>query len=100
MNSAVYEATKAAVGNFTRTFACYGAPRGVLVNSVAPGGMRTPMLTEETGPEILVKVESDIPVGRLADPEVVAHLVAHLASDKNTYASGATFDVNGGAVMP
>jgi NAD(P)-dependent dehydrogenase (short-subunit alcohol dehydrogenase family) len=62
--------------------------------------MRTPMLTEQTPPELLVAVERDIPVGRLAAPEEVAGLVAFLASEQNTYASGATFDVNGGVVMP
>jgi NAD(P)-dependent dehydrogenase (short-subunit alcohol dehydrogenase family) len=100
LTSAIYEATKAAVGNFTRTFARYGAPLGILVNSVAPGGMRTPMLTVGTPPELLKKVEADIPVGRLAEPDEVAGVIAYLASASNTYASGATFDVNGGVVMP
>jgi NAD(P)-dependent dehydrogenase (short-subunit alcohol dehydrogenase family) len=100
LTSAVYEATKGAVANFTKTFARYAAPRGVLINSVAPGGMRTPMLTAETPPELLATVERDIPVGRLAEPHEVAGLVAWLASDRNTYASGASFDVNGGVVMP
>jgi len=100
LTSAIYEATKGALGNFTRTFARYGAPRGILVNSVAPGGMRTPMLTSETPAELLAEVERDIPVGRLAEPDEVAAVVAHLASEQNTYASGATFDVNGGVVMP
>jgi NAD(P)-dependent dehydrogenase (short-subunit alcohol dehydrogenase family) len=100
LTSAVYEATKGALGNFTRTFARYGAPRGILVNSVAPGGMRTPMLTAETPPELLVEVEADIPAGRLAEPGEVASFVAFLAGERNTYASGATFDVNGGVVMP
>jgi NAD(P)-dependent dehydrogenase (short-subunit alcohol dehydrogenase family) len=100
LTSAVYEATKGAVGNFTRTFARYGAPRGILVNSVAPGGMRTPMLARETPAELLAVVERDIPVGRLAEPEEVAGVIAYLAGEENTYVSGATFDVNGGVVMP
>jgi acetoacetyl-CoA reductase len=100
LTSAIYEATKAAVGNFTRTFARHGAPLGILVNSVAPGGMRTPMLTVGTPPELLKRVEADIPMGRLAEPEEVAGAVAYLASAANSYASGATFDVNGGVVTP
>jgi NAD(P)-dependent dehydrogenase (short-subunit alcohol dehydrogenase family) len=100
LTSAIYEATKAAVGNFTRTLARYGAPRGILVNSVAPGGMRTPMLTDETPADVLAAVERDIPIGRLAEPGEVAGLVAYLASEECTYASGATFDVNGGVVTP
>lgn len=100
LTSVVYEATKAAVGNFTRTFARYGAPRGILVNSVAPGGMRTQMLTDETPADLLARAVQDIPLGRLAEPEEVAAVVAHLAGEANSYASGATFDVNGGVVMP
>lgn len=100
LTSALYEATKGAIGNFSRTFATYAGPRGILVNCVAPGNMRTPMLTSQTPPELLVTVEQDIPVGRLAEPQEVAGAVAYLASDENTYASGATFDVNGGVVMP
>ncbi|MDQ2698800.1 MAG: SDR family oxidoreductase, partial [Actinomycetota bacterium] len=100
LTSAIYEATKAAVGNFTRTFARYGAPRGILINSVAPGGMRTPMLTVGTPADLLRKVEADIPLGRLAEPHEVAGVIAYLASAENAYAVGATFDVNGGVVMP
>jgi NAD(P)-dependent dehydrogenase (short-subunit alcohol dehydrogenase family) len=98
--SAVYEATKAAVANFTKTLARYAATRGVLINTVAPGGMRTPMLTAETPPELLRQVEADIPIGRLAEPDEVASLIVYLASGENTYASGAAFDVNGGVAMP
>jgi acetoacetyl-CoA reductase len=100
LTSAVYEATKAAVGNLTKTLARYAGPRGVLINSVAPGGMRTPMLTAETPPDLLEVVERDIPLGRLAEPGEIAALVAWLASEENTYASGASFDANGGVVMP
>lgn len=100
LTSAVYEASKAAVTNFTKTLARYAGPRGILVNAVAPGGMRTPMLTQQTPPELLAQVEADIPLGRLAEPSEIAHLVAHLAGPDNSYASGATFDVNGGVVTP
>jgi 3-oxoacyl-[acyl-carrier protein] reductase len=100
LTSALYEASKAAVMSFTKTFARYAGPRGILVNAVAPGGMRTPMLTEQTPPELLEVVEQDIPLGRLAEPAEIAGLIAYLAGEENTYASGATFDVNGGVVTP
>jgi NAD(P)-dependent dehydrogenase (short-subunit alcohol dehydrogenase family) len=100
LTSALYEASKAAVMSFTKTFARYAGPCGILVNAVAPGGMRTPMLTEQTPPELLQFVEQDIPLGRLAEPGEVAGLIVYLASEENTYASGATFDVNGGVVTP
>lgn len=96
LTSAVYESTKGAIHNFTKTLARSLAPKGILVNSVAPGGMMTRMILAETPPEVLEGVMADIPLRRLAEPEEVAEFVAFLASDRNTYASGASFDVNGG----
>ena len=100
MTSALYEASKGAVTVFTKMFAKYGASRGILVNAVCPGAMRTPMLMSETSPEIVRAFESRIPLGRLAEPEEVARVVVFLAGDQVTYVTGATFDVNGGVVMP
>lgn len=100
MTSALYEASKGAITVFTKMFAKYGASRGVLVNSVCPGAMRTAMLMDETSPEIVKAFESRIPLGRLADPEEVARVVVFLAGDEVSYITGATFDVNGGLVMP
>jgi NAD(P)-dependent dehydrogenase (short-subunit alcohol dehydrogenase family) len=68
LTSALYEATKAAVMSFTKTFARYAGPRGILVNAVAPGGMRTPMLTEQTPPDLLALVERDIPLAGSPSP--------------------------------
>jgi NAD(P)-dependent dehydrogenase (short-subunit alcohol dehydrogenase family) len=99
LTSAVYESTKGAIHHFTKTLARSLAPHGILVNSVAPGGMLTRMILDETPPEVLAGVMQDIPLRRLAEPAEVAEFVAFLASDHNTYASGASFDVNGGAAM-
>ena len=99
LTSAVYECTKGAIHNFTKTLARSLAPKGILVNSVAPGGMLTRMILDETPPEVLEGVMQDIPLRRLAEPAEVAEVVAFLASDRNTYASGASFDVNGGIAM-
>jgi NAD(P)-dependent dehydrogenase (short-subunit alcohol dehydrogenase family) len=99
LTSAVYECTKGAIHNFTKTLARSLAPKGILVNSVAPGGMLTRMILDETPPEVLEGVMADIPLRRLAEPAEVGEVVAFLASDRNTYASGASFDVNGGIAM-
>jgi NAD(P)-dependent dehydrogenase (short-subunit alcohol dehydrogenase family) len=99
ISSAVYEATKGAVHNFTKTLARSVAKDGILVNSVAPGGMRTRMLTDQTPAELLVEVEKDIPLGRLAEPDEVASMIVYLASARNTYATGGGFDVNAGVAM-
>jgi NAD(P)-dependent dehydrogenase (short-subunit alcohol dehydrogenase family) len=72
----------------------------VLVNSVAPGAMRTRMILDETPADVLRAVERDIPIGRLAEPAEVARVVAFLASDLNGYVTGAMYDVNGGVAMP
>lgn len=100
ITSALYEATKGAVEVFTKTFARCAAPRGILVNAVAPGVMRTPMITDETPPEVLESFIGTVPIGRMAEPEEVAEVVAFLASDELTYVVGATIDVNGGLAMP
>jgi 3-oxoacyl-[acyl-carrier protein] reductase len=99
LTSAVYEATKGAIHNLTKTLARSLAPKGILVNSVAPGAMATRMILDETPPDVLAEVEADIPVRRLAQPAEVAEVVAFLASERATYASGASFDVNGGMAM-
>jgi 3-oxoacyl-[acyl-carrier protein] reductase len=99
LTSAVYECTKGAIHNLTKTLARTLAPQGILVNSVAPGGMATRMILAETPPEVLEGVMADIPLRRLAEPAEVAEFVAFLAGDRNSYASGASFDVNGGVAM-
>ena len=100
ITSALYEATKGAVEVFTKTFARYAAPKGILVNAVAPGAMRTPMITDETPVDVLDAFVATIPAGRIAEPDEVAHVVAFLTSDDASYVVGATFDVNGGLAMP
>lgn len=100
MTSVVYEATKGAVAVLTKMFARYGAPRGVLVNTVCPGAMKTRMLLEETPPELVQYSLSQIPLNRLADPIEVARMVAWLVSDEASYTTGATFNIVGGRVMP
>jgi 3-oxoacyl-[acyl-carrier protein] reductase len=99
MTSAIYEATKGGVHNFTKTLARAVAADGILVNSVAPGAMRTRMLTAKTPPAILEEVARDIPLGHLAEPREVAEMIVYLVSDRNSYATGGSFDVNGGMAM-
>jgi 3-oxoacyl-[acyl-carrier protein] reductase len=100
MTSAPYEGSKGAVSVFTKMLAKHGAAKGILVNSVCPGGMRTPMLLDGTPEDVVRQVEARIPMGRLADPVEVANIIAWLTSDRSSYATGATFDINGGLVMP
>jgi 3-oxoacyl-[acyl-carrier protein] reductase len=100
MTSALYEASKGAVSVFTKMFAKWGAQKGVLVNALCPGGMRTAMLLDATPPDVVRQVEARIPLGRLADPVEMARAIVFLVGDEASYVCGATFDVNGGLVMP
>lgn len=94
-----YSATKHAVVGLTRSVALEVARLGIRVNSVCPGAMVTPMLTEADlsplGDVDLGAIVNQIPIGRPADPAEVAQVVAFLASDAASYCAGAEFVVDG-----
>lgn len=93
-----YCATKAAILGLTRSWAREFAP-DILVNTVAPGPVDTPMLSiESMSPEWRDK-ETDIPLGRVGRPEEIASVIAFLAGPEATFITGQTFSPNGGAVM-
>ena len=95
----VYAASKAAIISMTKGFARHHAPDGILVNAVAPGAVDT-RLIRMLPPEDQQATVDVIPLKRLAAPEEIARVVLFLASDANTYITGATTDVNGGSFMP
>lgn len=100
MTSIVYESTKGAVSVFTKMFANYGADKGILVNTVCPGGMKSRLNTTAfTNPDVLRMTLDQVPLNRLCEPIEVGRMVAWLVSEENTYATGATFDIIGGRVM-
>ena len=95
----VYAASKAAIISMTKGFARHHAPDGILVNAVAPGAVDT-RLIRMLPPEDQQATVDVIPLKRLAAPVEIARTVLFLASDANTYITGATTDVNGGSFMP
>ena len=97
-NSSIYSGTKGAVTMFTKSLARELAADNILVNCVAPGLMDTDLM-RNLPPERIAALTEQIPLKHLADPEEIAKAIAFLASDDNSYATGATFDVNGGWVM-
>lgn len=93
-----YSAAKAGVVGFTKSLAREVGNRGITVNAVAPGFIDTDMtrtLSESQRSELL----SDIPLGRLGDPDDIAQAVLYLASPAASYVTGVTLHVNGGMYM-
>ncbi|ARQ06701.1 3-oxoacyl-[acyl-carrier-protein] reductase [Macrococcoides canis] len=93
-----YVAAKAGVEGMTKTFAREFASRGIRVNAVAPGFIKSDM-TDVLDDSLVQTMKSQIPLGEMGQPEDVAHMVAFLASDKAQYITGQTFHVNGGMFM-
>lgn len=93
-----YSAAKAGLHGFTMAVAQELAAKGVMVNSVSPGYVKTDM-TDAIPTEILDSIVSQVPVGRLATPEEIAYTVCFLTDDRNTYMTGANLPVNGGMYM-
>ena len=94
----VYNASKAAVDHLTRSLAVEWIGRGVRVNAIAPGYMRTEMTRGaiETEAEWVRQWLAHIPAGRMGEPDDLAGLVVFLASDASRYVVGATVVIDGG----
>jgi 2-dehydro-3-deoxy-L-rhamnonate dehydrogenase (NAD+) len=96
--AAAYSASKAAVIALTKAIGKDVAGTGVLVNSIAPAVIDTPMLGDMTQDHIDYMV-ARIPLGRIGKAEEVAHLAAFLASEEMAFATGACFDLSGGRAV-
>ena len=93
---APYAATKAAIANFTASLAQLLGPKGIRVNSVAPGPIWTPLIPSTMPPEKVENFGSDTPLGRAGQPAELAPAYVLLASDDGSYISGARVPVTGG----
>lgn len=98
--TAPYSAAKAGVELLTRSMAIDYARENIRVNCILPGSTETPLmwlgLTEEEIPGARAVVESEVPVGRIADPIEIARAVWFLASDEASFVTGASLAVDGG----
>lgn len=89
-----YSAAKAGLGSLTRTLAGHAGPRGVRVNLVAPGTVRTPAWSGRGA--ALDAVSRLYPLGRVGEPEDIAAAVTFLASSDAAWITGVTLPVDGG----
>ena len=95
---AAYGATKAGISGLVRSLAVEWGPRGVTVNAVGPGIIKTPltMAYMDQFPERVMATIEHTPLRRLGEPEDVADVVTFLASDKARFITGQTIFVDGG----
>jgi NAD(P)-dependent dehydrogenase (short-subunit alcohol dehydrogenase family) len=94
--SSIYASTKAALRSLTETLAVELGPRGIRVNAVAPGLIRTPMTALAQTDARDAWIRSHTPLGRWGDPEDVADVVGFLASPASRFMTGTTLVVDGG----
>lgn len=91
-----YTDTKFAVRGMTKAAAMECSHYGIRVNSVHPGVIETPMVTQGDAVEAIKEFAKHIPLKRMAQPEEVTNLVLFLASDESSYSTGSEFIVDGG----
>lgn len=98
VGQANYAASKAGIIGLTKTVARELGPRGIQVNAVAPGFIKTQM-TRDLSEEICNNILTQIPLKRFGDPEDVANAVVFLASSRAAYITGQVIVVDGGMAM-
>ncbi|RZI39920.1 acetoacetyl-CoA reductase [Herbaspirillum sp. HC18] len=94
-----YSAAKAGLHGFTKALALEVASKGITVNTVSPGYLRTKMVMKVPKEILETKIIPEIPVGRLGEPDEIAGLVAYLCSEDAGYVTGANIAINGGQHM-
>jgi 3-oxoacyl-[acyl-carrier protein] reductase len=93
-----YVTTKAGMIGFCKSLAKEVATRGITVNCVSPGFIETDMTNKLTEAQ-KDQISKNIPTAKMGSPEDIAYAVSFLASDKASYITGETLNVNGGLFM-
>ena len=98
----VYSASKAAVRNFARSWILDLKDRGIRINTLSPGPIRTPGLVELAGPDaaqqqgLVDYLAAQVPLGRVGDPDEIAKAAVFLASDDSSFVNGIELFADGG----
>ncbi len=93
-----YSAAKAGMHGFTKALALEVARSGITVNTISPGYVATDMIAA-VSEDIRNKILAEIPMGRFAEADEIARVVAFLADPLNGYITGANISINGGHYM-
>lgn len=96
---ASYGSSKAAVNHLTRNIAFDLGSRGIRVNAIAPGAIRTDALASVLTPEVETAMLRHTPLGRLGEAEDIAHAALFLCSRASSWISGQVLTVSGGGVQ-
>ena len=91
----VYAASKAAIRSFVRTWTTDLKDRRIRSNVVSPGPINTPLANPQS-PDVIARIVSTIPMGRMGDPDEVAKVALFLASDDSSFVTGIELFVDGG----
>ncbi len=94
-----YAAAKSALSGFVKSWARELAPYNIMVNAVAPGLLETDLTRASLGLERIRKMESEVPLGRLAQPLEISYAVAWLASAEADFMTGQVIAPNGGVTI-
>jgi NAD(P)-dependent dehydrogenase (short-subunit alcohol dehydrogenase family) len=91
----IYAASKAAIRSFVRTWTMDLKDRRIRSNVVSPGPISTP-LTSRQSPDVIARIVSTVPMGRMGEPHEVAKAALYLASDDSSFVTGIELFVDGG----
>ncbi len=99
-NFSIYSASKAAVRSLARSWALEVSDRGIRINVVSPGPVRTPglggLVAEADRQGLFDALAVSVPLGRLGEPEEIGRTVVFLASDESSFINAAEIYVDGG----
>jgi NAD(P)-dependent dehydrogenase (short-subunit alcohol dehydrogenase family) len=91
----VYAASKAAIRSFVRTWTTDLKDRRIRSNVVSPGPINTPLASRQSA-DVIERIVSTVPMGRMGEPEEVAKVALFLASDDSSFVTGIELFVDGG----